>query len=202
MKENRKGKIMFFIPMQIKKDFLRKYGIQAGKRLNSLLKLMDSLLDSSEEFIIVYINKFFNQLEYRSDYRTWRKKDYWATPLEFLGKGQGDCEDYAVAKFLVLLMLGIPADRLFLTYVKVKKQAHLVVTYYDGDVPVVLDNYNKTITPLYLRTDLSPIYSFTAENLYIQKKRNLGKQIVRKPLKTQLKLMAIELEIIKEKYEV
>ena len=188
---------MFFIPKQIKKDFLKKYSTQAGNRLSSLLILMDKLINSSEDKIITSVNKFFNQLEYSSDIKTWRKKDYWATPLEFLGKGQGDCEDYAVAKFMTLLMLGIPEDKLFLTYVKVKKQAHLVVTYYSEKVPVVLDNYNKLIIPLYLRTDLIPIYSFTSKDLYIQKKQKLGKQIFRKPLKTQLNLKAIELDIWK-----
>ena len=40
------------------------------------------------------------------------KKDYWATPIEFMGTGAGDCEDYAIAKYFSLINLGIPEDKL------------------------------------------------------------------------------------------
>ena len=190
----------FFVPEKLADNFGKKYGGQAVRRLNSLLLQMEELIKLPEDQIVITVNRFFNQLEYRPDIKTWNKKDYWASRLEFLGKGQGDCEDYAVAKFLTMVQLGVPEEKLFLTYVKAvgyPDAAHLVVTYYKepGTVPLVLDNYIKKILPATQRTDLVPVYSFTANDLYIQKQYGLGKRINRKLLKTQLSLKTIDLEI-------
>ena len=190
----------FFVPEKLADNFGKKYGGQAVRRLNSLLLQMEGLIKLPEDQIVITVNRFFNQLEYRPDIKTWNKKDYWASRLEFLGKGQGDCEDYAVAKFLTMVQLGVPEEKLFLTYVKAvgyPDAAHLVVTYYKepGTVPLVLDNYIKKILPATQRTDLVPVYSFTAKDLYIQKQYGLGKRINRKLLKTQLSLKTIDLEI-------
>jgi predicted transglutaminase-like cysteine proteinase len=190
----------FFVPEKLADNFGKKYGGQAVRRLNSLLLQMEELIELPEDQIVITVNRFFNQLEYRPDIKTWNKKDYWASRLEFLGKGQGDCEDYAVAKFLTMVQLGVPEEKLFLTYVKAvgyPDAAHLVVTYYKepGTVPLVLDNYIKKILPATQRTDLVPVYSFTAKDLYIQKQYGLGKRINRKLLKTQLSLKTIDLEI-------
>jgi len=190
----------FFVPEKLADNFGKKYGGQAVRRLNSLLLQMEELIELPEDQIVITVNRFFNQLEYRPDIKTWNKKDYWASRLEFLGKGQGDCEDYAVAKFLTMVQLGVPGEKLFLTYVKAvgyPDAAHLVVTYYKepGTVPLVLDNYIKKILPATQRTDLVPVYSFTAKDLYIQKQYGLGKRINRKLLKTQLSLKTIDLEI-------
>ena len=195
----------FFVPEKLAGNFKSQYGGQAAKRLNSLLMMMEELNDSSEDQIAMAVNRFFNQLEYRSDIKTWNKSDYWASRLEFLGRGQGDCEDYAVAKFLTMIQLGVPAKKLFLTYVKAvgyQDVAHLVVTYYKkpGTVPFVLDNYNKQILLATQRPDLIPVYSFTAKDLYIQKQHGLGKRVNRKLLKTQLSLKAIDLEIQERKH--
>jgi predicted transglutaminase-like cysteine proteinase len=190
----------FFVPEKQIENFRKKYGTQAVRRLNSLLIAMEELINLPEVEIIIGVNRFFNQLEYRSDMSTWHKKDYWASRLEFLGKGQGDCEDFAVAKFLTLKQLGVPQEKLFLTYVKAigyPEAAHLVVAYYKkpGTVPFILDNYNKRILPASQRPDLVPVYSFTASDLYLQKQHGLGKRINRNFLKTQLSLQAINLEI-------
>lgn len=190
----------FFVPEKLLNTYERKYGEQAVRRLNSLLEMMEKQIGSPEDQIVINVNNFFNQLEYRSDKKTWNKDDYWASRLEFLGRGQGDCEDFAVAKFLTMMQLGVPSEKLFLTYVLAKgfpEPAHLVTTYYKepGTVPFVLDNYNKNILPATKRTDLVPVYSFTAEDLYIQKQRGLGNRVNREPLKNQIKLKAVDLEI-------
>jgi len=192
--------LSFFVPKERISTLNKAYGKQAVRRLNSLLEMMDTIASSPEDKIVVAVNRFFNQLEFSSDMQTWQKKDYWASRLEFLGKGQGDCEDFAVAKFLTMMQLGVPEQKLYLTYVKAvgyPEAAHLVVTYYQkpGAVPFVLDNYNKRILPATQRKDLIPVYSFTANDLYLQKQQGLGKRVNRASLKTQRNLQAIDLEI-------
>ena len=50
--------------------------------------------------------------------RSGASDDYWASPLETLDKGRGDCEDYAIAKYFSLLAAGVPVARLRLVYVR------------------------------------------------------------------------------------
>ena len=190
----------FFVPGKLLNTYKKKYGGQAVRRLDSLLAMMEKQSGLPEDQIVINVNNFYNQLEYRSDQKTWNKSDYWASRLEFLGRGQGDCEDFAVAKFLTMMQLGVPGEKIFLTYVRARgfpEPAHLVATYYKdlGTVPFVLDNYIKKTLPATQRPDLVPVYSFTARDLYIQKQHGLGKRVSRGLLKNQLKLKGIDLEI-------
>jgi predicted transglutaminase-like cysteine proteinase len=196
------AQLKFYLPKVDLNKYSTKYGDRAVTRLNGLLKLMDGLDSVKEDKKVIKVNSFFNQMPYKSDKKTWGKSDYWASRLEFLGVGQGDCEDYAVAKFLTLLQLGVPEKKLFLTYVKAKgraDEAHLVVTYYKkpNTVPYVLDNYVKKIMPASKRTDLKPVYSFTANDLFLQKQKGLGKRVDPSKSKNVGKLKSINLEIKK-----
>lgn len=118
------------------------------------------------------VNAFFNQrLLFRADQAVWGENDYWATPVESLRKGAGDCEDYALAKYFTLREIGVPANQLRITYVKALKlnQAHMVVTWYatPDAVPLVLDNLKADILPATQRTDLLPVYAFNGEGLWL-----------------------------------
>lgn len=138
----------------------------------------DAMLESSKNETVLNklknVNDFFNKITYRTDQNHWKKKDYWATPLEFMGTGAGDCEDYAIAKYFSLIKLGIPDEKLRITYVSYRKanskyeEAHMVLTYYHkvGVEPVVLDNINKTLQVASKRPDLKPVYSFNASGLW------------------------------------
>jgi predicted transglutaminase-like cysteine proteinase len=190
----------FYVPDKQLAEYTNKYKQRARKRLEALLTLMNSLVKSPEETKVIKINSFFNQLAYQSDISLWRQKDYWASRLEFLGKGAGDCEDYSVAKFLTLIQIGVPKEKLFLTYVRAKgyvESAHMVVSYYQepGTIPFILDNYNKQILPATQRNDITPVYSFTAKDLYIQKQKGLGKKVNPRSTKNLNKLKNIDLEI-------
>lgn len=50
----------------------------------------------------------FNTLRYGRDDRG----DPWSSPVAFLRRGVGDCEDYAIAKYAALRDLGVPAEDL------------------------------------------------------------------------------------------
>ena len=196
------AQLKFYIPDELMRSYSSKHGESAVRRLEGLLELMDSIADEQEDTKVIKVNTFFNQLPYSQDIKTWGKSDYWASRLEFLGVGQGDCEDYAVAKFLTLLQLGVPEEKLFLTYVKAKgyaDEAHLVVTYYKkkGTVPFVLDNYIQKIMPATKRDDLVPVYSFTANDLFLQKQKGLGKRVDPTQSKNVSKLKSVDLEILK-----
>nr|WP_296246964.1 transglutaminase-like cysteine peptidase [Pseudomonas sp. UBA4194] len=127
-------------------------------------------LDEAEQLRVV--NQFFNhQLRYMEDVDLWHEVDYWATPIEALFKGAGDCEDYAIAKYFSLRHLGVPAQKLRITYVKALRQnrAHMVLTYYATPtaMPLVLDSLMDPILPANQRQDLLPVYAFNGEGLWL-----------------------------------
>ena len=119
------------------------------------------------------VNDYFNGLRAVSDMSQWRSADYWSTPAELLRKGGGDCEDFAIAKYLSLVQLGVAEQQLRLMYVKRKlangrQEAHMVLSFIDADGDFhVLDNLNKSIKPLAQRTDLTPVYTFDSENVWL-----------------------------------
>ena len=60
---------------------------------------------------VARLNRWINQVPFRSDAENWGRGDYWAAPGEFFARG-GDCEDYAIAKYAALRRLGVAAERL------------------------------------------------------------------------------------------
>ena len=157
------------------------YGEDARRRASALNSLMTSLQDATEQEKLIKVNDFFNSFRWVDDMQLWHKKDYWATRMEFVGKGAGDCEDYVIAKYFTLKQLGIPTQKLYFTYVKALRynQAHMVLTYYDTpkSIPLILDNINGKIKIATQRTDLVPVYSFNGDSLYLAKQEGLGQAI-------------------------
>ena len=124
------------------------------------------------------VNTFFNQkVRFDDDSKIWGVADYWATPLEVLGRGEGDCEDFAIAKYVTLRLMGVPSSKMRLTYVKARLggpqsqivQAHMVLSYYQApeDEPLILDNLITDIRPASRRPDLTTVFGFNAEGLWV-----------------------------------
>lgn len=123
-------------------------------------------------------NDFFNtRIAFDSDISVWGQSDYWATPIETLGQGRGDCEDFSIAKYYSLLQLGVPVEKLRLVYVRASQmgrdgpitQAHMVLAYYatPNAEPLILDNLNPQILPASRRGDLLPVFSFNSAGLWM-----------------------------------
>lgn len=124
------------------------------------------------------VNEFFNRkIRFEDDSKVWGVADYWATPLEVMGRGEGDCEDFAIAKYMTLKLMGVPSAKMQLTYVRARiggpqstiVQAHMVLSYYQApeDEPLVLDNLISDIRPASRRPDLTTVFGFNAEGLWV-----------------------------------
>jgi len=163
---------------RLKKNF----SDQAERRGRALNKLLDELQDKDIDTQLKEVNRFFNQFIYREDIDLFGQQDYWQTPEEFIGRQQGDCEDFVIAKYFSLRKLGVPDKRLYLTYVKAlkKKVAHMVLSYFPtpSSIPLILDNYNPYILRASERKDLLPVYSFNAKSLFLNNaSAGLGKAL-------------------------
>ena len=154
-----------------------KYGISAKRRLQEWDKLIKQNQSKSEPEKLRLVNDFFNRIRYVSDLEHWGVEDFWATPAELLASNGGDCEDYAIAKYFTLVAMHVDPNKLKITYVKArvnnKMIAHMVLTYYTqpNAVPLVLDSLNKQIRPATQRPDLTPVYAFNGDGLWIVKSR-------------------------------
>jgi len=159
---------------QISRKATALYGpLGAGQqRIDAWQRLLATQKQVNEGEKLKVVNQFFNhQVRYQEDIDLWREVDYWATPVQALWKGAGDCEDYAIAKYFSLRHLGVPAEKLRITYVKALRQnrAHMVLTYYPtpNAVPWVLDSLMDPILPASQRSDLLPVYAFNGEGLWL-----------------------------------
>jgi len=121
------------------------------------------------------VNTFLNRVRFLSDQEHWGAEDYWASPAETVSSDGGDCEDFAIAKYFLLKELGVPIERLRITYVMARRlqQAHMVLAYYSrvGDEPLVLDNIDDRVLPASLRRDLLPVYSFNDDDVQLAQGR-------------------------------
>ena len=96
----------------------------------------DSIYDMSRK-----VNTMMNKKKYIVDSKNWGKSDYWATPIEFMTRG-GDCEDYAIAKYAALRMLGVPENRMRIAIVQDMKKntPHAILIVYSEKGAILLDN--------------------------------------------------------------
>ncbi|KOO03267.1 transglutaminase-like cysteine peptidase [Vibrio nereis] len=151
------------------------YGDRAGRRVETWRQKMSDYASLNDREKLTRVNDFFNQLYFVDDDQLWGQKDYWATPLEFLGSNAGDCEDFTIAKYFSLLELGVSDKKLRLVYVKAidLNQFHMVLAYYStpSSEPILLDNINPEIKLASQRRDLLPIYSFNGQNLWLMKSK-------------------------------
>lgn len=152
----------------------KQYDRFAKNRFVALAKMMQKLESADTKTKLEKVNEFFNSVKYGDDKDVYANTDYWATPFEFLARDKGDCEDYVIAKYFALKHLGIPTDKLFLSYVRVesKTEAHMVLTYFEtpSSEPLILDSLRKIIFPASSRGDLKPVFNFNPDILEDGKK--------------------------------
>jgi predicted transglutaminase-like cysteine proteinase len=162
---------------RLQKSLIQRWGQTPVRLFNDWQTLINEARSIPEPDKLKRINDFFNRrVQFGDDQTIWNAPDYWATPLETIGKGAGDCEDFAIVKYFSLKELGVAKEKLRLTYVKAKiggassnvSQAHMVLTYYattDAE-PLVLDNLLNDIRPASRRPDLTPVFSFNSDGIF------------------------------------
>jgi len=154
------------------------FGLGAQQAVKDWRKLVEDGQNLTEADKLRRVNEFFNRrIRFDDDIRIWGQTDYWATPLETLGKGAGDCEDFAIAKYFTLRSLNVANNKLRLVYVRARfggpdsqvAQAHMVLAYYPSPEaePLVLDNLISDIRAASRRPDLTPVFSFNSEGLWV-----------------------------------
>ncbi len=89
-----------------------------------------------------FVNRAFNRsISYATDFQIHGEADRWSNPLEVVEKA-GDCEDYAIAKYLMLRKLGVEAAmmRLVVLFQPVSGQYHAILAVKQESDWLYLDN--------------------------------------------------------------
>lgn len=151
-------------------------GPRAALNAGALRELIAQGSRATDDSRVRGTNQFFNDaVQFADDSEIWGQVDYWASPLEMLAKGAGDCEDFALGKYFSLLAMGMSPSRLRLVYVRAmidgpgtRGFAHMVLAYYPSPdaEPLILDNLTTAVLPASRRPDLAPVYSFNSEGLW------------------------------------
>jgi len=133
--------------------------------------MIDGLKDKDPWKKILGVNKFMNKAPYVVDKMNWGVKDYWSTPGQFFAK-YGDCEDYAIVKFLSLRALGIPSKSMRIVVVQDLnlKVAHAVLAIYVRGKVLVLDNQIKKVVESKTIRHYRPIFSLNEEGWWLHRK--------------------------------
>lgn len=167
-----------FDESRIQQSAQAKYGQRGAHAVSQWLAMMSQQRSQPESQQLRAVNNYWNStVRGGEDRYVWKQADYWATPLETLGRQAGDCEDYVIGKYFSLIHMGVPAEKLRLIYVKARiggmgssqSIAHMVLGYYatpDAD-PLVLDSLAGSISPASQRRDLTPVFSFNAQGIYV-----------------------------------
>ena len=150
------------------------YGEERLERWYELVLAGKSLKDMQK---LTHVNMFFHEnVRYEYDIMQYDEEDYWASPVELLGSGSGDCEDWAIAKYMTLKILGVDEDKLRLIYVQYTDMtepgsrpiAHMVLGYYaqPNAEPWILDSLTPQVSAASKRKDLKPVFSFNSQGLW------------------------------------
>ena len=123
------------------------------------------------EELLKGVNDFLNQAPYVVDQINYGIKDYWSSPGEFF-RQFGDCEDYAISKFLSLRILGVPAVNMRVVVVQDLNlkvgHAALAVFLWDGST-MILDNQIAPVVRAETIHHYQPLFSLNESGWWLHR---------------------------------
>lgn len=133
-------------------------------------KIIADLQNSTPMEQLKTVNKLMNQHAYILDSDNWGMEDYWATTFEFL-KNDGDCEDYAIAKYSFLRALGWPADKLRIVIVHDTQLDlnHAILAAYTDEGVMIGDNQISGLARAERIRHYRPIYSINEQAWWLHR---------------------------------
>jgi predicted transglutaminase-like cysteine proteinase len=116
------------------------------------------------------LNTEMNDKRYITDPVNWNLPDYWATPFQFLRKN-GDCEDYAISKYMALRDLGVAAEDMRIVVLNDLnlRIAHAVLAVYVNGKPYILDNQISKVVPATSIRHYQPVYSINENGWWLHR---------------------------------
>ncbi len=148
---------------------------QGESAIGQLKQNLQSLRNLPLNQMATQVNNMMNAKRYVTDNANYGKTDYWATPVEFFARG-GDCEDFAIAKYTALRMLGVPENRLRIAIVQdlQKNVPHAILIVYTDQGAMLLDNQIKSAVNVSSVRHYKPIFSINQNAWWLHTKTGDG----------------------------
>jgi predicted transglutaminase-like cysteine proteinase len=144
---------------------LNKCSLEAWKAV------LAGLSDASPAAQLDGVNRYMNHAPYITDPNNYNMEDYWAAPREFF-KRDGDCEDYAIAKFLSLRALGWGDESLRVVVLQDLNLGipHAVLAAYVAGEPYILDNQVDQVIAADRIRHYLPLFSINESGWWLHKR--------------------------------
>lgn len=129
----------------------------------SLMSLVEPVSGLSRARQMLFVQSVVQRtLGYRQDQEMWGEADYWASAVETLSRGGGDCEDLAIVKYQALLALGFNPAHMVLSVGRDRSRGdHALLLVRDaGQWWVLDDTLSRPVRPEQ-RTGFEPVMSFS-----------------------------------------
>jgi predicted transglutaminase-like cysteine proteinase len=132
-------------------DALKKIPLYTGENLSSILYAVNNTIN--------------RRVTYGSDREVWHQYDYWASPVETMAATYGDCEDFVILKYWVLLQAGVPAEKMRFNVVFHVQLGYHMVLGVECDNNLMLLDYTAGdyINTLDEERMLTPVYAITSK---------------------------------------
>lgn len=132
--------------------------------------MMKAAVDLSWRGKLDAVNRHVNQRPYRRDQDRHGVVDLWSGPVDFLAAG-GDCEDYAIAKYASLRLLGLPVSALRLVVLEDRARglAHAVLAVREGTRVWILDNQSEVVERVEDLPHYDPYYAVNEDQRWLHR---------------------------------
>jgi predicted transglutaminase-like cysteine proteinase len=118
--------------------------------------------------LLTAANSYVNRARYVSDRDNWGSADHWATPTDLFERG-GDCEDYAIAKYMLLREAGVPSSQMRILILRAANgiPEHSVLIVQTSSGIFVLDNLRPRPYAYTQRTASAVTYAFNEDSMWM-----------------------------------
>jgi predicted transglutaminase-like cysteine proteinase len=110
------------------------------------------------------------QHPYIEDINNWGKQEYWATAFQFLKKS-GDCEDFSIAKYMLLKAAGMPVEDMRIVAVRIRSLGGIghaiLVVYQDGQAWVLDNRVPPVMEEKLVRKEFQPALSVNENSWWV-----------------------------------
>ncbi|MBR1236863.1 transglutaminase-like cysteine peptidase [Bradyrhizobium sp. AUGA SZCCT0182] len=108
-------------------------------------------------------------IRYVSDYSQHGEADRWSTPLATFATGRGDCEDYAIAKYVALTAAGFSQNDLQLVLVRDRavRQDHAVLAARLDGRWLILDNRLSALIEDSDASSFTPLFAINQHGVHL-----------------------------------
>lgn len=153
---------------RVVEDYAFQSSFEPSKKIYAWKRFMSSVESEEPLGQLLKVNLWFNGFPYKQDNWVYGEDDYWATPSEFLENG-GDCEDFAIIKYITLRLLGFPAEsmKIAMVYDVFSGTDHsFLIVNYEGEDFVLDNRENMTVADHYVDR-YKPHYAFNEQKLWM-----------------------------------